>query len=79
LFPVLAGGLDTTTNLFASAVLHLSRDRELRRRVIEDPSIRKSITEEFLRYYSPAPGLARTVASEWAGLGYPTTRCAAAT
>jgi cytochrome P450 len=60
LFTVVAGGVDTTTALIANALLWLSEHPDTRRRLIEEPSLRSSAREEFLRVFSPAPATART-------------------
>ncbi|MGY0499534.1 cytochrome P450 [Nocardia sp. FBN12] len=62
---LIGGGFDTTTALTAHALEWLSEnpaEREMlsrERDVLLDPA-----TEEFLRYYTPAPGDARTVAAD---------------
>jgi len=56
---IVAGGVDTTTSLAASALVHLNRDRELRQRLIEDPALIESATEEFLRVYPPLASIGR--------------------
>jgi cytochrome P450 len=57
---LVGGGVDTTTSLTSSALVHLNRDRELRRRLIEDPDLIVPATEEFLRVYPPLASIART-------------------
>jgi cytochrome P450 len=57
---LVAGGVDTTTSLTSSALVHLNRDRELRRRLIDDPALVESATEEFLRVYPPVASIGRT-------------------
>jgi cytochrome P450 len=64
LFAVVAGGVDTTTALIANALLWLSEYPDVRRRLIEDPPLRVSAREEFLRVFSPAPATARTVTGD---------------
>jgi cytochrome P450 len=64
LFAVVAGGVDTTTALIANALLWLSDHPDVRRRLIDDPSLRPSAREEFLRVFSPAPATARTVTGD---------------
>ncbi|HVM66663.1 MAG TPA: cytochrome P450, partial [Acidimicrobiales bacterium] len=65
----IGGGVDTTTALTSAALVHLGRDLADRRRLIEEPSLLDTATEEFLRYYPPARTHARTVArdTEFAG------------
>ncbi|GAA1851340.1 cytochrome P450 [Pseudonocardia ailaonensis] len=60
-FVLVGGGVDTTTSLTASALVHLDRDRELRQRLIDDPALLVPATEEFLRVYPPLSSTARTV------------------
>lgn len=54
------GGFDTTGSAISSALIHLDRDRDARRRLIEDPSLLPSAIEELLRYEAPQFALART-------------------
>lgn len=61
-FLSVTGGIDTTTSLASAALLHLSRHRDDRRRLIEEPGLLPHATEEFLRFYPPARTHARTVA-----------------
>jgi cytochrome P450 len=56
----LQGGLDTTGSAISNALLHLDRDRDHRRRLIEDPSLLPMAVEEMLRYEAPQMALART-------------------
>jgi cytochrome P450 len=64
LFPLIAGGLDTTATLSLLAFHHLSRSPRDRERLLTDPSLLPLATEEFLRYCSPVQGEARTVARD---------------
>jgi cytochrome P450 len=57
---VIGGGVDPTTSLTASALHWLSDHPRERRRLIEEPDLIPSATEEFLRYFSPVQALART-------------------
>ena len=63
------GGVDTTTSLTSAALIHLGRHLRDRERLIADPALIDSATEEFLRLYPPARTHARTVAqdTEFAG------------
>lgn len=61
IFLLVAGGVDTTTALTSSTLVHLSRYPEHRERLIEDPALLDVATEEFLRAYPPAQAMARTV------------------
>jgi len=58
---LVGGGVDTTTSLTSSALVHLDRDRELRRRLIDEPELIVPATEEFLRVYPPLATIGRTV------------------
>ena len=57
---IIAGGVDTTTSLTLSALVHLHFNPEHRRALIEDPDLLDLATEEFLRMYPPARNHART-------------------
>jgi cytochrome P450 len=56
----LQGGLDTTGSAISNALIHLDRDRDLRRRLRDDPSQLPAAVEELLRYEAPQFALART-------------------
>lgn len=58
---IMAGGFDTTTGVTANALIYLADNPTERKRLIEDPSMIPQACEEFLRYFTPQPGLARTV------------------
>jgi cytochrome P450 len=68
-FLVLAGGIDTTTSLTTNTLLYLEEHPEVRARLLDDEAFRNLAFDEFLRYYSPIQGLARTVTRDctWAG------------
>jgi cytochrome P450 len=55
------GGLDTTQAVIGSALVHLSRNPDMKRYLRENPDTIASATEEFLRLYSPQQALFRTV------------------
>jgi cytochrome P450 len=57
---VLAGGIDTTTGAAAGAFVHLSHHPEHRERLIADPSLIETACEEYVRWVTPTPVLART-------------------
>ncbi|OBK22414.1 cytochrome P450 [Mycobacterium asiaticum] len=60
---LIGGGFDTTTALSAHALEWLSQHPEERTRLSRDrDSLLNPATEEFLRYFTPAPGDARTIA-----------------
>jgi cytochrome P450 len=54
------GGFDTTGSAISSALLHLDRNREDRRRLIDQPELMETAVEEFLRVGAPQFALART-------------------
>ncbi|MDQ1395036.1 MAG: hypothetical protein QOG64_295, partial [Acidimicrobiaceae bacterium] len=58
---VMAGGFDTTTAATASALGYLHQNPADRQRLVDDPGLLPTAVEEFLRYFSPTQGLARTV------------------
>ncbi len=58
---LVAGGVDTTTSLTSQALVWLSENRSEHARLVDDPKFLRSACEEFLRFYSPAQALGRTV------------------
>jgi cytochrome P450 len=63
-FLVLAGGIDTTTALLSNTFLHLDDKPELRARLLAEPRFMTTAFDEFLRYFTPVQGLARTVTTD---------------
>jgi cytochrome P450 len=63
-FLIVAGGVDTTTSLFGDAVEWLGRHGDERDRLVADPTLLDRAIEEFLRYFSPTQGNARTVTGD---------------
>ncbi|WP_326656005.1 cytochrome P450 [Streptomyces sp. NBC_00385] len=62
---LIGGGFDTTTALTAHALEWLSRNPDERTRLSsERDTLLDPATEEFLRYFTPAPGDGRTVAED---------------
>ena len=59
-FTMVTGGNDTIMGLLGGAFELLTRHREQRRLLLEDPSRIANAIEEFLRLTSPVQGLART-------------------
>jgi cytochrome P450 len=57
---ILGGGVDTTTALTSSVLLYLSRRPDQRQQLIDRPELLSLAREEFLRYFSPIHGIART-------------------
>lgn len=62
---LIGGGFDTTTALTAHALEWLGEHPDQRRRLSEDrDALLDSATEEFLRFYTPAPGDGRTFSED---------------
>ena len=61
---LIGGGFDTTTALTAHSLEWLSQHPDERRRLSGDRSLLNPATEEFLRYFTPAPGDGRTIAQD---------------
>ncbi|HEY9264827.1 MAG TPA: cytochrome P450 [Mycobacterium sp.] len=62
---LIGGGFDTTTALTAHALEWLSQHPDERERLSRDrDTLLNPATEEFLRYFTPAPGDGRTVAAD---------------
>jgi cytochrome P450 len=61
LWNLIGGGLDTTTSLTALALHHLDAHPDQRRRLVDEPELLGTATEEFLRYFSVNETLTRTV------------------
>jgi cytochrome P450 len=71
LFLVIGGGFDTTTALTSNAWRWLANNPEEKARLLEgDASLWDTATEEFLRYFSPSQGDARTVTRDCEVAGY---------
>jgi cytochrome P450 len=63
---LIGGGFDTTTSLTAHSLEWLSQNPAERDRLCADlPNLIDSATEEFLRFYAPAPGDGRTVTMDY--------------
>jgi cytochrome P450/ferredoxin-NADP reductase len=61
---LIAGGVDTTTSLTGWTLVHLSRHPEQRRKLIESPDLLDAATDEFLRAFTPAQSMARTITTD---------------
>lgn len=57
---VIAGGVDTTTSLFAETLVWLEQNPDAKRRLIDEPELMPQAIEEFLRFFTPQQMLART-------------------
>ncbi len=67
---LISGGFDTTTALTAHALQWLGGHPVERERIIKEPSLLATATEEFLRFTTPAQGGARTVTADCEIGGY---------
>jgi cytochrome P450 len=62
---LIGGGFDTTTALTAHSLDWLSAHPEQRQRLVDEwDDLIDSATEEFLRFYTPAPGDGRTISQD---------------
>ena len=61
LFHFMGGGTETTGSLAASVLRYLAEHPDDRRRLIEEPELLDSATEEFLRVFPPAKAHGRVV------------------
>ena len=61
---LLGGGLDTTTALTGQTLMWLSAHPDERDRLRRDRGLIDTATEEFLRYFTPAQGDARTITQD---------------
>ncbi len=64
LFMLLTGGVETSGALIASGLLYLAEHPEDKQRLINDPDMISSATDEFIRYLTPSTGVSRTVVVE---------------
>lgn len=71
---LLAGGIGTTASLVSNTVVWLYQNPEVRQRLIDDPSLHDKAIEEFLRFFSPTQGLARTVMKDTKFQGCPMSK-----
>jgi cytochrome P450 len=55
------GGFDTTTSAVVHALIWLADHRQHHRELIDNPDHLSNAVEEFLRFFPPTPGVARTV------------------
>jgi cytochrome P450 len=58
-FTMVAGGNDTTTGLLGTSIELLTRHRDQRKLLVDEPSLMDTAIEEFLRLSCPVQGLAR--------------------
>jgi cytochrome P450 len=60
-FMLLNGGIDTSTALIAGMFGHLGAHPDQRAALAADPALIPNAVEEMLRWFTPGPGVARTV------------------
>jgi len=58
---LIAGGVSTVAALLSKTVVWLAQHTDVRQQLIDDPSLMEHAVEEFLRYFTPAQAVARTV------------------
>jgi cytochrome P450 len=64
LWNLVGGGLDTTTSLTSLALHHLNSDAGARRRLVENPDLLPTATQEYLRFFCVNETLTRTVTKD---------------
>jgi cytochrome P450 len=64
LWNLIGGGLDTTTSLTTLTLHHLEAHPDLRRRLVDEPTLLGTATEEFLRFFSVNETLTRTITAD---------------
>jgi cytochrome P450 len=67
---VIGGGFDTTTALTSNAWRWLAENPEEKEQLLADPLLWDTATEEFLRFFSPSQGTARSVTQDCEVAGY---------
>lgn len=63
-FLLLTAGNETTTNLIANFANLLAQQPDVRKKLLDDPTLIAAATEEVLRLESPVQGLARTITED---------------
>src|SRR5271154_2470594 len=58
---LIGGGFDTTTSLTSHALRWLDEHTDQRQRLLDDPQLLDTATEEFIRFTTPAQGGGRTI------------------
>lgn len=59
-FTLAVGGIENVAALIENSLFHISQTPELRARLIANPELVPQAVEEFLRFFTPGGGLART-------------------
>lgn len=73
-FLLIAGGVDTTTSLTGSTLVHLAANPADRARLKREPALLATATEEFLRAFAPSQSMARTALKDTTVGGCPVAR-----
>lgn len=63
-FTMTVGGIENVAALLENSFLHIAQTPDLRQRLISDPGLIPRAVEEFIRFFTPGGGLARTAATE---------------
>lgn len=63
-FTLAVGGIENVAALLENSLFHIAQTPELRARLIANPELIPQAVEEFLRFFTPGGGLARTAARE---------------
>jgi cytochrome P450 len=58
---LIAGGVSTVASLLSQTIVWLYQNPGVRQQLIDEPSLMEHAIEEFLRFFTPAQGVARTV------------------
>lgn len=61
---IISGGVGTVASLSGQSMEWLSKNPDVRQKLIDNPELMQNAVEEFLRYFSPTQALARTVGKD---------------
>src|SRR5699024_1199359 len=61
---IISGGVGTVASLSGQSMEWLSKNPEVRQKLLDNPELMQNAVEEFLRYFSPTQALARTVGKD---------------
>jgi cytochrome P450 len=67
---VIGGGFDTTTALTSNVWRWLAENPDGKAQLLSDPALWDTATEEFLRFFSPSQGTARSITQDCEVAGY---------
>jgi cytochrome P450 len=71
---LIAGGVSTVASFLSKTVVWLAEHTDVRQQLIDDPSLLEHAVEEFLRYFTPAQAVARTVSHDGEFHGCPVSK-----